>query len=434
VSSKPRDDERPGSWWRLAIRGVARSFDALVALPLRRLYESPDPIDAYALNHLTSVAGDALLAFSLADSVFFSVPVGEARLHVAGYLALTMLPLALAGPLLVPILDRAGPRRSVTFAAAAGRCVVALLLAPQLHTLLLFPLALSMLMLSKVHGIVKNALTMAYANRDEGLMRANARLGRIAVAGALGVAPVGFVVLKLAGGKSPIYLASLVYGVSALLTARLPQPMAVGVAVPPRSPSRPRRSRGQVPRLRSPAMGAIGLRAAGGFLLFLLAFSLRSAEVPAYWFGVVGGASVGGGFLGDLLAPRLPTPTREDAVVVACVLAAGVGALLASQVFGLALLSAYALIAGAASEFARLAFQSLMQRYAPAGELGSVFVRYEMMFQVAWVAAAFVPTLLPISFRLGIVLLAAFYATLAGIYWWRARQARGTGAAGLADK
>jgi hypothetical protein len=429
VSSEPRHEQPSTPWWRLVVLGIARGFDGLVIHPLRRLYDSSDPIDAYALNHLTSVAGDALLALSLADSVFFSVPVGEARLHVAGYLALTMLPLALAGPLLVPILDRAGPRRSVTFVAAAGRCVLALLLAPQLHTLLLFPLALLMLMLSKVHGIVKNGLTMAYASREEGLMRANARLGRIAVAGALGVAPIGFIVLKLAGGKSPIYLASIVYGVSALLTSRLPRPVATGVVAPAPRAGLPRRSRGQVPRLRSPAMGAIGLRAAGGFLLFLLAFSLRGAEVPAYWFGVIAGASVAGGFLADLLAPRLPTQTREEAVVAACVLAAGVGALLAWQLFGLLLLAVYALIAGAASEFARLAFQSLMQRFAPAGELGSVFVRYEVMFQVAWVAAAFVPTLLPISFRLGIVLLAGFYATLAGVYWWRSRQARGTAGA-----
>ena len=96
------------------------------------MWRSDDPIDAYGLNHLTSVAGDALLAISLADSIFFSVPVGEARLRVTAFLLLTMLPLALAGPLMVPILDRAGPRRSITFAAAAARCVLAILLAPRL--------------------------------------------------------------------------------------------------------------------------------------------------------------------------------------------------------------------------------------------------------------------------------------------------------------
>ena len=95
------------------------------------MWRSTDPLDTYGLCHMTSVAGDALLAVALADSVFFSIPVGEAKLKVAAYLALTMLPLALAGPLLVPLLDRAGPRRAISLGAAAGRAAVAIYAAPR---------------------------------------------------------------------------------------------------------------------------------------------------------------------------------------------------------------------------------------------------------------------------------------------------------------
>jgi hypothetical protein len=411
--------------WQLALLGVVRAFQGLVTHPLRRMWISTDPIDAYALNHLTSVAGDTLLAISLADSVFFSLPVEESRVSVAAYLGLTMLPLALAGPLIVPILDRAGPRRSVTFAAAAGRAVLALYLAPQLESNLLFPLALGMLVLSKVHGVVKNGLTMAYATKEEGLMRANARLGRIAVAGAVAAVPFGYASLKLTGGASPIQLAALAYAVSAALTLRLPRPHSVSATSQPATV----KERGRVPRLTAPAIGAVGMRAAGGFLLFLLAFSLRSDDVPIVWFGVLAAAGVIGGFVADVLAPSLRTDTREEAVVVACVSSACVGALLASQLYGLPLLAVYAFTAGAASEFARLAFQSLMQRHAPPGALGRVFVRYEVMFQVAWVLGAFVPALLPIPFRTGILLLAAFYGALAGGYWWRHRTQRDAEAA-----
>jgi len=63
-----------------------------------------------------------------------------------------------------------------------------------------------------------------------------------------------------------------------------------------------------------------------------------------------------------------------------------------------------------------------MQRHAPEGALGRVFVRYEVLFQLAWVAGAFVPAIVPISFRLGIVLLAVFYGALAATYWWRGRR------------
>jgi hypothetical protein len=79
---------------------------------------------------------------------------------------------------------------------------------------------------------------------------------------------------------------------------------------------------------------------------------------------------------------------------------------------------------GATTELGRLAFQSLMQRLAPEGALGRVFVRYEVLFQVAWVGGAFLPALLPISFRWGVLILAAFYLTLAGIYVMRARKDR----------
>ena len=44
--------------------------------------------------------------------------------------------------------------------------------------------------------------------------------------------------------------------------------------------------------------------------------------------------------------------------MIASLSVGGIGALLASQLFGLPLLTIYALSAGAATEFARLAFQA----------------------------------------------------------------------------
>jgi hypothetical protein len=426
VSSGPGAPATPGPprrqpVWQLVLLGIVRGFQGLVTHPLRRMWRSADPIDAYGLNHLTSVAGDALLAISLSDSIFFSVPVGQARVRVTAYLLLTMLPLALAGPLMAPILDRAGPRRSITFAAAAARCVFAILLAPRLATNWLFPLALAILVCSKVHTIAKNALTMVYASRADGLMRANARLGRVGLAGAIAVVPVGIVALKAVDQAAPLYIAAVIYAASALLAARLPhpgrrQPIVLDPNAPDRAPM------GRVPRLQLPAMGAVGMRAAAGFLLFVLAFALRDAEVPALWFAVVGGAGIAGGFVADAVAPAMRTDRREEAVVITSLSVGAIGALLAWQLYGLPLLTIYALSAGAAAEFARLAFQALMQRHAPPEALGRVFVRYEALFQVAWVLGAFVPVLLPISFHQGVIVLALFYGALAAIYIMRVRR------------
>src|SRR5205823_6109008 len=236
--------------------------------PLRRMWDSDDPLDAYALAHMASAAGDALVAVALADSVFFSLPVGQAKVKVALYLALTMAPLAFAAPLLVPLLDRGGFRRAISFAASAGRAALAIYAAPRFSTLLLFPSAFALLVLSRVHGITKNGLTAAYAAPQEGLFRSNARLGRVAVAGAALAAGPGVLFLKLGGSMAVLYMAAAVYGTAALLNLRLPQPdVPRPAATPPavRAQSGVDR-RGRVPALAGTAVGTAGLRAAMGFL------------------------------------------------------------------------------------------------------------------------------------------------------------------------
>jgi hypothetical protein len=356
--------------------------------------------------HLGSTAADALVAIALADSIFFSIPVGEAEGRVAAYLLLTMAPLALAGPLLVPVLDRAGPRRAISVASAAGRAFLALYLAPRTSTSSLFIAVFLVLVLSRIHAITKNGLVLAYAGSEESLVRANARLGRFTAVGAALGAFFGFALLKVGGPGAPIYLASVVYAVTALLNLRLPQPRI------PRTGAGMVAARGRVPELAAPAFGAIALRTASGFLLFLLAFALRRDGAPTYWFGVVVGAGLAGALLADLLAPRIRERLREEIVVLASLLGAGLAAFGAFQALTLPVLAAFGCVAGTATELGRLAFQSLMQREAPAGALGRVFVRYELMFQLAWVVGALLPAVLPIEFDLGILLLGAFYVVV----------------------
>jgi hypothetical protein len=166
---------------------------------------------------------------------------------------------------------------------------------------------------------------------------------------------------------------------------------------------------GGIPALAAPAIGAAGLRAATGFLLFALAFALVQSGEPAWWFGLLAAAGTAGVYVGDLIAPRLPSSLREEAVVVACVIGAGIGAVLAFVAFSLPVLVVFAIVVGGSAELGRLAFQSLMQRLAPGGAHGRVFVRYEILFQLAWVAGALIPSMLPIDFRWGFLILAGLY-------------------------
>ncbi len=409
-------------FWQLVLYAVAAAASGATH-PIRKMWHSGNAIDRYALCHLTSAAGDSLLAISLADSVFFSLPVGQAQWRVVAYLGLTMLPLAVAAPLLVVPLDRAGPRRLISFLAAIVRGGIAFYVAGRLDTVALYPAALAILVAARVHGITKNGLTMAYAGPGEGLMRSNARLGRVAVAGALTAAPLGVGAVRLWGSGGAMVLAGIVYSICALVTLRLPHPRV-------RTEPKPLGRRGRIPILTGPALGATGMRAATGFILFLSAFAIRRENFPSTWFAALAISAALGGFLADLLAPRLPETLREEFIVAGCTIAAGVGAFFAFQAFSLPVLAIFGLTAGAATELGRLAFQSLMQAHAPEGALGRVFVRYEVMFQLAWVAGALGPAVLPIDFKDGMLIMAGFYVALAGAWavrFFRAgRQPLGT--------
>ena len=138
-----------------------------------------------------------------------------------------------------------------------------------------------------------------------------------------------------------------------------------------------------------------------------------------------GGSAWRAGFLADLAAPTAPHPARaRTRSSIACVSPwPAIGALLAFEVFGLPLLTVSTRSSQVARrrKLGRLAFQSLMQRNAPAGRRqGRVFVRYEVLFQLAWVAAArSSPLLLPIDFRLGILQpLGAVYILTGAAYCW----------------
>jgi len=125
---------------------------------------------------------------------------------------------------------------------------------------------------------------------------------------------------------------------------------------------------------------------------------------------VLAAAATAGGFLGDVIAPRLSSSLREEAVVVTCVIGAGVGAVLAYVAFSLPVLVVFSLLVGISAELGRLAFQSLMQTLAPGGTQGRVFVRYEVIFQLAWVAGALLPAMFAIGFHGAFLVLALLYA------------------------
>src|SRR4051812_26871125 len=72
--------------------------------------------------HALHAAGDALVAVALAGTLFFSVPLGQARGRVGLYLVLPLLPFSFLVPIAGPLLDRLRHgRRNVMAATTGGR-------------------------------------------------------------------------------------------------------------------------------------------------------------------------------------------------------------------------------------------------------------------------------------------------------------------------
>jgi len=133
------------------------------------LFDQRAPFGRLALTQVLATAGDTLLTVSLAGTLFFSISPHAARGRVILYLLLTMGPFAVVAPLMGPMIDRSrGARKAMIVFSAVGRGVVCLIMARDVHSLLLFPEAFVMLVLSKVYLVTKGAIVPMLAQRSPG--------------------------------------------------------------------------------------------------------------------------------------------------------------------------------------------------------------------------------------------------------------------------
>jgi len=382
----------PRSHWRPAPRGVEEARSAFEVSPFTRL----------ARTHALLAAGDALVAFALAKSVFFSASPDESRFKVALYLLLTMAPFAVVAPLIGPVIDRiAGGRRFMLLMSAAVRTLLAFAMVSQLKTLVFFPLAFLMLVSSKTYTVTLKAIVPGLVQNEDELVEANSKLGLImGLAAVLAAVPGGLLFLL----NAP----SLIVALAALMFAT---GLVVGLQIPKLAVASQKANAAEKAELRSSgillAATAMAVqRAVVGFLTFEVLFVFRREHVPNIWYGVVLAFSTGGSLAGNAIAPVLRRMIREEimltlSLAVICV-TAFFGALTAGRLSAALLCGAAGLSAGTG----RLAFDSIVQRDAPDANKGRSLATFETRFQLAWVIAAFFPVVLPIPPQAGYLAIA----------------------------
>ena len=353
--------------------------------------ELPTSFAKLVMAQTFSVAGDTIVAVALAGSLFFDISPAAARTRVALSLVLTVAPFAIVAPFLGPAIDRRrGGRRGTLVAAALARVATALMMARYLHGLALFPVAFGSLVLSKAFGVAKSSLVPTTISDHEELVQANAKLAITSAIVSLLAAGPGILVLKTVGAAWVLRLAAAVFVVAGVMAGRVDQ-------VAPGTEGRAAAVEAlQEAALKPAVLGTGALRASVGFVTFATAFSLRRGGAPSWVFGLVLAASMAGTFVGSLVAPRVRRIVSEDRLLLLSLLLVAATALVCARHATRLTAGILAGVLGAAAGSGKLAFDSLVQRDAPAAVQGRQFARFEAAFQLAWVAGALIPTVIPI--------------------------------------
>jgi MFS family permease len=371
--------------------------------------------------HAFNAAGDAALAISLAGTLFFQVPSGQARGQIALFLGITMLPFAVMAPLIGPFLDkfRRGRRWAIgsTMAIRALGCW-SLAGYVQSRSNWMFFAALICLIASKAYGITRASAVPRVLPPNLTLVKANSRISLAGLAGAALSAPLA-ALFSVIGPQWSLRYAALVFIGATVLAIKLPDRVDSSEGeeqVPYRDVAADETSRrpgryGITPSVITALRCNAGLRMLSGFLTLFMAFLLREKPLdgfehhkPALLALVLGSVGVGSA-LGTLIGSVLKSRTPEVVVLVTLILDAA-AAVFAALFFALIPAMILGLTAGLTQSLGKLSLDALIQREIPESVRTSVFSRSETLLQLSWVVGGFIAVIMPLVARLGLFTLA----------------------------
>ena len=371
---------------------------------IRDLLLGPGRQPRLTITHCVHSAAEAFFTVSLAGSIFFSVSADAARPRVLLFLVLALGPFLVMSPLIGPVVDRIrGGLATAMVATFVLRGLLAILVATNLRTLLLFPLVFGVLVIAKTYTVARNALVPSIADSADDLVDFNSRLSRTAtIAGALAAA-AAVAVYSWTSAATTLGVAAAIYALGAVAALRV------------RAVSRPIEAADvdAVVELVQPDVGgAVGdmmaLRAAVGFAVFQFGFSLRAEGDPAWVLGLVIAANGLGGFAGTIVSPVLRRHVTERAMFTAALVAAATAMTICGLAYRRETLIGAVLVLGLSASVGRRALDATIQQQAPHARRGQVYAGLETRLELAWVAAACLAVALRVATWIGILSLAAF--------------------------
>lgn len=402
-------------------------------------------IDLHAIHS----AADALLTVALANTLFFSVDVHQARSRVAIYLLVTMAPFAVVAPVVGPLLDRfRNGRRYALAATLIGRAFLAWVIAGAVASkggFELYPAAFGALICSKAYGVSRSAVVPRVLPPSVTLVRGNARLSLWGIVAAAIAAPIGQGLSWATGSPAwTLRLATLLYLVGSVFAFRLPsrvdsnegesrlrsrKPDDLGyhgagdtsgvfdnetrVLKIPR-PTHTNLFRRILPPLRGigsrmPTMlrAIAGLRAFSGFLTLFLAFLIRTHPLGVFSTNVDLGVIVAGATIGSVLGTTLGAwlkARKPEALAIGALLSTAVIGVITAIWFDLLTATLAITVTSLVSSIGKLGLDSVIQHDAADAVRTSAFARSETVLQLSWVLGGFLAIVLPSNGALGLAL------------------------------
>jgi MFS family permease len=388
---------------------------------------SADGADRSGLTALTyatmmNYAVDAAVAVALANTLFFAAATAESRANVALYLVITVAPFAVVAPVIGPMLDRLQRGRRAALAVSfAGRAVLAVVMAFNYDTWLLYPAALGVLVLDKSFSVLKAAVTPRVLPRAITLVTTNSRLTAfgLVAGGVFGAVAAG--VAALWGSPGALFFTAVLAVGGTVLCLRIPRWVeSTAGEVPAALRSTARGRRRAISRSVAVGLwGASAIRILTGFLTLFVAFVVREQTEAdpsrqLLLIGIVGAAAGIGSFAGNGLGSRRQIG-HPDAIVVSCIAATVAVCVVAAVLPGIVTAALVGLIGAAASALAKVCLDAVIQRDLPEESRASAFGRSETVLQLAWVFGGALGVLLPHStFWIGFAVIACIVA-LAGV-------------------
>lgn len=433
--TEPMDAQPPR---KVTVTRVAASRSRELTGNLVRRVQAASRADGAAESGLTQLlwvnavhmAGDAMIAVSLAGTLFFAAPGNAQRGNVALYLLVTMAPFAVLAPVIGPALDKLQRGRRWAMAASQlGRALLAVVMAAHFHDFILYPAALGTLVLSKALNVLKAAVIPRVLPPGLPLTSANSRLSVFGLVTAGIAGAIGAGVAKTFGFQAELWVTAAVFVVGTVLSVRLPHHVDVPAGEEPADVFRTgpveqvgrRRRRTVSPHVQMALRANGALRFLGGFLTIFSAFLVEASE-PKGWratlaLGAIAAAAGVGSILGTAVGSRLRSVAPERLVLVSAAVAAGV-TVVAAIFFALWMAAVVAGVSAVTNALGKVALDAIIQRDVPESMRASAFARSETVLQLAWVVGGGLGIALPPIGWIGFTVAAGLLVLAVGLVLW----------------